>query len=180
MSHKQTSLTGGDADVPDYCPQCDKELAHEGDLEQNDAIDCTELSTALRRHRRAHAAPGEPPSNDSPGDDDPYLAASYSTGRGASAPDDTVAVHGDPDEVVGGVFEVEINYTAMMRATVVAPNEHEAKTKAEDLRLAGGADYNDVVPEIMPQDQVHTTTRKVEDVHRDDTEQAERMAGWPW
>jgi len=180
MSHKQTSLTGGDAEVPDFCPQCDKELAHENDLEQNDGIDCDDQSIALRRHRRTHAAPGPDPSKDWGEDDDPYLAETYSSGRGASDPDDVTEVQGDPDEVVGGVYEVEINYTAMMRATVVAPNESRAKDKAQDLRLTGSEDFNDVVPEIMPQDTVHDTVYKQDDVHRDETELAERMDGWPW
>lgn len=169
------------AEAPKRCPHCDRPLAHPEDLRDNDDIDAYGLFSAYREHRQAHFEWGSNPRNHGERYGDPYLGNYYDTSRDATwEPDEDDEPAGDPDEVVGHVFDVDLRYEATVRARVVAINEKQAKEKAEDLRLANDEDLDGHVPEAELTMQMHADTTKRKDVHRADEELAERMEGWPW
>lgn len=167
------------AEAPKKCPHCGEELAHPDDLRDNDAIKAVGLFSAYRRHRQAHFPWGDDPTEDGEGwQQDPYLASAYSGDMSALwEPEDGPS--GDPDEVVGHVYDVTISYETQLRATVVAPTESRAKDKAKDLEMFGEEDSTGSVPEKHVTHEIHGEARTRQDVTRSD-ERAERMEGWPW
>lgn len=166
--------------APKRCPHCDRPLAHPDELRDNDNIDAVGLFSAYREHRQAHFSWGDDPREHGERYGDPYLGNYYDTSRDATYEPDDDGPAGDPDEVVGHVFDVDIRYEATVRARVVAPGKQRAKEKAEDLRITDGEDLNGNVPEARLTTQLHTDTTERENVHRADTDLAERMEGWPW
>jgi len=177
------SLWGGpetDERAPKRCPHCDRELAHPDDLRANETIDAVGLFTAYREHRQAHFGWGDDPRDHGDRYGDPYLGNYYDTARDATYEPDDDGPAGDPDEVVGHVFDVDIRYEATVRGRVVAPDKQRAKEKVEDLRLADGEDLNGNVPVANVTMELHADTTEREAVHRADSDLAERMEGWPW
>lgn len=167
------------AKVPKKCPHCDRALAHPDDLRDNEEIRVTGLFRAYREHRQAHFRWGDDPETHGSKPGDPYLGSYYDTNRDALwEPED--APSGDPDEVVGHVFNVTIHYQAQASGTVVAPNKSAAKEKLKELKMSGEEDKNGRVPEVVVTDEVHSDAFQKKDVTRSDTELAERMEGWPW
>lgn len=164
--------------APKFCPHCGNELAHPDDLRDNDHIDAVGLFSAYQRHREAHFAWGDDPRQDGVGRGDPYLASHYAGDKSAMwEPDEGAS--GDPEEVVGHVYDVDIRYEATCRARVVAHSESRAKEKAEELRLGNSEDLCGDIVEAHIGQELHTYTTEVDDVLRAD-ELAERMEGWPW
>lgn len=165
---------------PKRCPHCDVPLAHPDDLKDNEDIDAYGLFSAYREHRQAHYAWGDDPRDHGEGTGDPYLGDYYDTSRDATWEPDEDSPAGDPDEIVGHVYDVDIRHEATVRARVVAPSEQRAKEKAADLRVFGEEDLTGEVPEARLTHKLHTDTTEQKDVHRADTDLAERMEGWPW
>jgi len=182
----QDSLWGGPetkAERPKRCPHCDRELAHPDDLRDNDDIEARGLFSAYRAHRRAHFEWGDDPRDDGERYGDPYLGNYYDNDRDATwEPDeeDEDDTHGDPKEVVGHVYDVELKKEATVRARVVAPDERTAKEKADELHLMDEPDLNGHVPTAELTMDLHEGAFELKDVHRADTDLAERMEGWPW
>lgn len=75
-----------------------------------------------------------------------------------SGTDDSV---GEKPERVGGVYEITLSYTVDYRFRVPAWSEHEAKERAEDLKL-----------DARPVDsyQVHSRDREIREIMSDDPE----------
>lgn len=166
---------------PKVCPHCEEDLAHQDDLKDNDEIDAYALFFAYRKHRQAHFDWGDDPERDGAEPGDPYLASYYDTNRSAAQdPIDEDEASGDPDEVVGEVFDVTVSYEAQLRARVVAPDKHRAKEKAKDMRLMNEEDLSGYVPDTELTHEVHSEARSVKEVTRSQDELAERMEGWPW
>lgn len=162
--------------APTHCPHCGEALAHPTDLRNNDDIDASGTFAAYRRHRWAHIPWGDDPREHTSIRGDPYLAAFYGEGRDATTDD---YGGGDPDEVVGAVYDVRISYETELRATVVAPTEHRAKEKAKDMNVFNEKDLSGTVPQFYRQYEIHGRASKRDDVTRADG-RAERMDGWPW
>lgn len=166
--------------APKRCPHCDRPLAHPDDLRNNENIEAVGLYSAYREHRQAHFSWGDDPRDHGVEYGDPYLGNYYDTSRDATWEPDEDEPAGDPDEVVGHVYDVDIRYEATVRARVVAHNEQQAKEKADELRFTGQEDLTGTIPEAELTMQLHTDTTEQKDVHRADTDLAERMEGWPW
>lgn len=165
---------------PKTCPHCDATLAHPDDIRDNEEIEARGLWSAYRRHREAHFAWGDDPSEDGSGDKDPYLGSYYSGDKDALwEPDEDDDVGGDPDEIVGHVYQVDIRHEATVRATVVAPDERRAAEKVEEMRLHDEADIHGNVPTAEITMELHDDAMELGEVTRDD-KRAERMEGWPW
>jgi len=147
---------------------------------ENDAIDARGLFTAYREHRQAHFEWGDDPRDHGDRYGDPYLGNYYDTARDATYEPDDDEPAGDPDEVVGHVYDVDIRYEAVVRGRVVAPDKQRAKEKLKDLRLADGEDLNGDVPTANLTMELHGDTTERDAVHRADSDLAERMEGWPW
>lgn len=164
--------------APKKCPHCDQALAHPDDLRDNEDIDAVGLFSAYRRHRQAHFPWGEDPREHGSEPGDPHLGGYYDGDRDALwEPDDGPS--GDPDEVVGHVFDVTISYESQLRATVVAPDKGRAKKKAKELHSLNEKDLTGNVPERHVTHEIHGDTFERDDVTRSD-DRAERMEGWPW
>jgi hypothetical protein len=181
-----------DDHAPKYCPHCGDEIAHPDSLRENEDISVSGRFGAYRQHRGAHFNWGVDPATIYP-DGDPYLADYYEM-----EPEGEDGPSLDPHEEVAGIYQVEINYEAVLRATVVATNKHQAKERVENLKLNGDTDLNGNVPEPRVQHQLHDTTREMKKLTRkqiqessddgdgeDDEDDggvnyAERLPGWPW
>lgn len=169
-----------DPNKPKKCPHCDATLAHPDDLRDNDEIEARGLWSAYRRHREGHFEWGDDPTEDGRGDRDPYLGSYYSGDKDAlREPEDDDGAGGDPDEVVGHVFHVDIRYEATARAKVVAPDERQAIKKAKEMRVMDEADLDGNIPTAEVTMDLHGDAMELGDVTRDD-DRAERMEGWPW
>lgn len=167
--------------VPRKCPHCEQALAHPDDLQDNEDIDANGLFRAYRQHRKTHFDWGEEPRTHTSGFGDPYLGSYYDGDKDALwTPSDEEDTTGDPDEVVGQIFDVDLRFEATVRARVVAPNKSRAKEKADELRIRGDEDLSGHVPIAELTHQVHADTVEIDEVTREQTELAERMEGWPW
>ena len=169
----------GSENAPKECPHCGRALAHPDDLRDNDSIQARGLFSAWRRHREAHYGWGADPREDGDEYGDPYLGNYYDGDKDATWDPDDDEPAGDPDEIVGHVYEVTIYHEARTTARVVATDEHRAKEKVEYRELPDGKDLNGSIPESQVTHKLHDETREVESVTRAD-DRAERMAGWPW
>jgi hypothetical protein len=178
---------GNDEVHPQYCPHCGEKLAHPDNLMDNDDLRAVSRTAAYRQHRQAHFEWGTDPA-DVFGGDDPYLANHY------DGVEDSAGVTQDPEEEVAGVYDVEINYDAVLRARVVAADKHQAKDRAEDLALSNEECVGGYVPSKEVTHQVHDRVREVQSLTRGEIEEssdvdeeedsginwAYRLLGWPW
>lgn len=172
---------------PKYCPHCGDEMAHPENLKNNDDIDASGRQTAYRRHREAHYSWGVDPA-DQFRDGDPYLA-DYYDGLQTSETGPKL----DESEEVAGIYEVEINYEAVMRARVVAADKGQAKERAQLLRDEG-EDLTGHIPTREVTHELHSRTDEIKRLTRGEIEDssevdeaedsginfAERLPGWPW
>jgi len=172
---------------PKYCPHCGAQIAHPDNLQDNDAIETSSRHAAYRRHRAAHFDWGTDPASQFDRGD-PFLD-DYYDGVATSGTGPTL----DEDEEVAGVYEVELNYEAVVRAKVVAADKGNAKEKAE-LLIDEGEDLNGHVPTRRITHQLHDRERELKrltrgeiqataDIDEDEDDginYAERLPGWPW
>lgn len=164
---------------PKKCPHCGQPLAYREDLKENDEIEASTYWTAYRRHREAHFPWGDDPTEDGTGGFDPYLGSYYSNDRDALWQPEDDSPSGDPDEIVGHVYSVDIRYEATVRATVVAPDENRAAKKVKEMRLNNEEDLHGNIPSAEITMDLHDDVWEQGEVTRSD-ERAERMEGWPW
>lgn len=178
-------IDGNEDNHPEYCPHCGEKLAHPDNLRENDDIDVASRRGAYRAHRQAHYNWGVDPALVHEGGD-PFLADNYD-GVGS----DPVQ---DADEEVAGVYDVEVRYEAVMKARVVAVDGHQAKERAEDLRVMNGECVGGWVPSAEITHDLHDEAREVKRLTRGEIEEssdidededdginwADRLPGWPW
>lgn len=174
-----------DEKAPKYCPHCGEKLAHPDNLRENDDVKAVGRGSAYRKHRQAHYSWGIDPEGY---DGDPYLADYYDGVEQDKGP--TL----DPDEEVAGVYDVEINYEAVLRAKVVASDKGQARERAKDLRLDKEECVGGWVPETEITHAMHETAREIKRLTRGEIEEtsevdeeedsgvnyADRLPGWPW
>jgi hypothetical protein len=172
---------------PTYCPHCGDEIAHPENLRNNERIDAVSRESAYRRHREAHFGWGTDPA-DQFEDGDPFLA-DYYDGVETDGTGPTL----DRNEEVAGIYEVEINYEAVMRARVVAADKGQAKERAQLLRDEA-EDLTGHIPTREVTHELHDRTREIKRLSRGEIEDssevdededsginfAERLPGWPW
>lgn len=162
--------------APRICPICEQVLAHADNLRDNDDIPANGLFSAYRLHRQAHYEWGEDPTQYGKKPGDPFLGHYYDNDANALwEPEDDDQPPGDPDEVVGNVYDVTLSYELQVRARVVAPDDHRAKEKVRYRELPEDVSVTEERTHLM-----HKDARQVKKVTRADTDLAERMEGWPW
>lgn len=86
----------------------------------------------------------------------------------------------DPEEVVGGVFDVTVYYEYTMRVRVAAACKSDAREQAETIWASDSEDLTGTVPRPHMTQTLHKDVHKLKEIQRQDEDLAEEMPGWPW